>query len=195
MNIGIDIDDTISNTFETFLPYMKKFVEQDLNRKLDLNLSSKIDYYNIIEKYGISEEEARTFWVNYYVLILETVKPRKSAVEVINNIKEKGHKVFLITARLDDGIVDVKAITKKWLEVNRINYDKLIINSHNKLETAKQENINLFIDDSIRNCEMVSSGDIKTYMFSTENNSYYENEKIEKVISFDEFYEKIKEVI
>ena len=174
---------------------MKKFVEQDLNRKLDLNLSSKIDYYNIIEKYGISEEEARTFWVNYYVLILETVKPRKSAVEVINTLKEKGHKVFLITARLDDGIVDVKAITKKWLEVNRINYDKLIINSHNKLETAKQENINLFIDDSIRNCEMVSSGDIKTYMFSTENNSYYENEKIEKVISWDEFYEKIKEVI
>ena len=28
MNIGIDIDDTISNTFETFLPYMKKFVEE-----------------------------------------------------------------------------------------------------------------------------------------------------------------------
>ena len=195
MNIGIDIDDTISNTFETFLPYMKKFVEQDLNRKLDLNLSSRTDYYNIIEKYGISEEEARTFWVNYYVEILENVQPRKSAVEVINTLKEKGHKIFLITARVDDGIVDVKAITEKWLEVNKINYDKLIINSHNKLETTKQENINLFIDDSIRNCEMVSSGDIKTYMFSTENNNYYENEKIEKVVSWDDLYEKIKEVI
>ena len=195
MNIGIDIDDTISNTFETFLPYMKKFVEQDLNRKLDLNLSSRTDYYNIIEKYGISEEEARTFWVNYYIEILENVQPRKSAVEVINTLKEKGHKIFLITARVDDGIVDVKAITEKWLEVNKINYDKLIINSHNKLETTKQENINLFIDDSIRNCEMVSSGDIKTYMFSTENNNYYENEKIEKVVSWDDLYEKIKEVI
>lgn len=195
MNIGIDIDDTISNTFETFLPYMKKFVEEDLNRKLNLNLSSKIDYYNIIEKYGISEEEARIFWVNYYVQILESVEPKKSAVKVINLLKENGHKIVLITARLDDGIVDVKAITEKWLEVNRINYDKLIINSHNKLETAKQENINLFIDDSIRNCEMVSSGDIKTYMFSTKNNSYYENEKLEKVISWDELYEKIKEVI
>ena len=195
MNIGIDIDDTISNTFETFLPYMKKFVEQDLNRKLDLNLSSKIDYYNIIEKYGISEEEARLFWVSYYVLILETVKPRKSAVEVINFLKEKGHKIFLITARFDDGIVDVKAITEKWLEENKINYDKLIINSHNKLETTKQENINLFIDDSIRNCEMVSSGNIKAYMFLSKNNSYYENENIEKVVSWNELYEKIKEVI
>lgn len=195
MNIGIDIDDTISNTFETFLPYMQKFVEQDLNRKLDLNLSSRTDYYNIMEKYNLSEEEARTFWVNYYVEILESVKPRKSSVEVINYLKEKGHKILLITARFDDGIVDVKAITEKWLEQNKINYDKLIINSHNKLETAKEEKIDIFIDDSIRNCEMVSSGNIKAYMFSTQNNSYYENENIEKVISWNELYEKIKEVI
>ena len=39
MNFGIDIDDTISNTFDTFLPFMKKFVENDLNKKLDLNLT------------------------------------------------------------------------------------------------------------------------------------------------------------
>ena len=65
----------------------------------------------------------------------------------------------------------------------------------NKLEIAKQEKIDIFIDDSIRNCEMVSSGNIKTYMFSTQNNNYYENENIEKIVSWDEFYEKIKEVI
>lgn len=195
MNIGIDIDDTISNTFETFLPYIQKFVEEDLNRKLDLNLSSRTDYYNIMEKYDLSEEEARTFWVNYYVEILENVKPKESAVEVINLLKEKGHSIFLITARFDDGIVDVKAITEKWLEANKINYDKLIINSHNKLETAKEEKINIFIDDSIRNCEMVSSENIKAYMFLSKNNSYYENENIEKVVSWNELYEKIKEVI
>lgn len=195
MNIGIDIDDTISNTFETFLPHIKRFVEQDLNRKLDLNLSSKVDYYNIIEKYNISEEEAKMFWEKYYVLILESVKPKKSSVEVIKQIKEKGNKIFLVTARFDDGIVDVRAITEKWLKKNNIIYDKLIINSHNKLEIAKKENISIFIDDSIRNCEMLSNGNIKTYMFATQNNNYYENEKIEKITSWDEFYENIKEVI
>ena len=53
MNIGIDIDDTISNTFETFLPYMKKFVEQDLNRELNMiNLTilklsmKKVTFFN-----------------------------------------------------------------------------------------------------------------------------------------------------
>ena len=42
---------------------------------------------------------------------------------------------------------------------------------------------------------MVSSGNIKTYMIVTKNNEYYENENMEKVTSWDEFYEKIKEVI
>ena len=71
MNFGIDIDDTISNTFETFLPYMKKFVEEDLKRKLDLNLESKVDYYIVIEKYNLSEDEARIFWVDYFVKIID----------------------------------------------------------------------------------------------------------------------------
>lgn len=195
MNFGIDIDDTISNTFETFLPYMKKFVEEDLKRELNLNLESKVDYYNIMEKYNLSEDEARKFWVDYFVKIIENVIPKKSSVEIINKIKENGNKVFLITARFDDEIVDVRAVTEKWLEANNIKYDKLIINSHNKLEIAKQENIEIFLDDSIRNCEMLSSGNIKTYMFSTENNKYYENENISKVSSWDEFYENIKEVI
>lgn len=195
MNIGIDIDDTISNTYETFLPYMKKFVEQELNRKLDLNLSSKINYYNIVGKYGLSEEEARTFWKKYFILIIENVIPKKFSVEVINKIKEKGNKIVLITARFDDELVDVRVVTEKWLEANKINYDKLIINSQNKLEIAKQENIDIFLDDSIINCEMLKSGNIKTYMFSTENNKYYKNDDIEKINSWDEFYEKIKEVI
>lgn len=195
MNIGIDIDDTISNTFETFLPYLEKFVCQDLNRKLDLNLSSRIDYYNIVEKYGLSEEEARVFWTKYYVLMLENVKPKENAVEIINKIKENGNKIVLITARIDDEIVDARAITEKWLEVNKINYDKLIINSHNKLEIAKEEKIDIFVDDSIRNCEMVSSGNIKTYMMLTKNNEYYENENIEKITCWNEFYENVKEVI
>lgn len=195
MNFGIDIDDTISNTFETFLPYMKKFIEEDLKRKLDLNLESKVDYYNVIEKYNLSEDEARKFWVDYFVKIIENVIPKKSSVEIINKIKENGNKIFLITARFDDGIIDVRAVTEKWLEANNIKYDKLIIDSQNKLEIAKQENIDIFLDDSIRNCEMLSNGNIKTYMFSTENNKYYENENVSKVSSWDEFYENIKEVI
>lgn len=195
MNFGIDIDDTISNTFDTFLPFMKKFVENDLNKKLDLNLTNKIDYYDLVKKYNLSNEEAQKFWEDYYITILENVVPKKSSVEVINKIKENGNKVILITARVDDERVNVRAITEKWLDRNNIKYDKLIINSQNKLEIAENENIDIFLDDSIRNCEMVSSGDIKTYMFLSVNNEYYENENIVKIKTWDEFYENIREVI
>ena len=179
----------------TDIEYIKKYVEQELNRKLDLNLSSKTDYYNIIEKYDLSRKEAKLFWMQYYIPMLENVIPKQSAVEIINKIKNKGNKIILITARIDDEIVDARAITEKWLKENKISYDKLIINSHNKLEIAQRENIDIFIDDSIRNCEMVSSGSIKTYMMTTENNKYYENNNIVKVNSWDEFYENIKEVV
>lgn len=195
MNFGIDIDDTISNTFDTFLPFMKKFVENDLNKKLDLNLTNKIDYYDLVKKYNLSNEEAQKFWEDYYITILENVVPKKSSVEVINKIKENGNKVILITARVDDERVNVRAITEKWLDRNNIKYDKLIINSQNKLEIAENENIDIFLDDSIRNCEMVSSGDIKIYMFLSVNNEYYENENIVKIKTWDEFYENIREVI
>ena len=83
----------------------------------------------------------------------------------------------------------------EWLEENNIIFDKLIIDAQDKLEIARNENIDIFIDDSIRNCEMVSSGGIKTYLMSTEFNKYYINENVTRVSSWDEFYEYIKEEI
>ena len=74
-------------------------------------------------------------------------------------------------------------------------FDELILNAHNKLEIANEKNIQVFIDDSIRNCTMLSDGGIKTYMFNTVFNDFYKNENIEKVYSWDEFYKKVKEEI
>ena len=36
MNIGIDIDDTISETFETLLPYSQKYTIEDLKKKIQI---------------------------------------------------------------------------------------------------------------------------------------------------------------
>ena len=194
MNIGIDIDDTISNTYETLLPYLENYIKNILKKEFN-NQESKIDYYKIQNRYGLTLEEENNFWINYYTEIMEKVIPKKSSVEVIRKLKEKGHKIFLITARFENPLVDIVELTENWLKENSIEYDKLIINSHNKLEIAKQENIDVFLDDSIRNCEMLANGNIKTYMILTPNNGFYENEKIKKVNSWDEFYENIKEVI
>lgn len=194
MNFGIDIDDTISNTYETLLPYLENYIKNILKKEF-YNQPSKIDYYKLEKRYGITHEEEEKFWLDYFVEIIENVVPKKSAVETIKKIKEKGHNVILITARFTNQKADILEVTKKWLENNNIEYDKLIINSQNKLEIAQQEKIDIFLDDSIRNCEMISSGNIKTYIIKTQNNEFYDNEKIIKVNSWDEFYDNIKEVI
>lgn len=193
MNIGIDIDDTICNTYETFLPYFKKYMEEELGREYYFDLNDKSDYYKLGKRFGITEKEDWNFWEKYFPLIVDEVVPKNNAVDIIKKLKEEGHKIVLITARYRVEGFDVEGTTKKWLEKNNILFDKLIINSHNKLEIAERENIDIFIDDSIRNCSMLLEGNIKTYMYTTEYNKFFENEKLNRVYSWNEFYEMIKE--
>ena len=42
MNIGIDIDDTISETFETLLPYSQKYTIEDLKKKSNIDLKGDL---------------------------------------------------------------------------------------------------------------------------------------------------------
>ena len=193
MNIGIDIDDTICNTYEVFLPYFKKYMEEDLKREYYFDLEDKTDYYKLQKRFGLTDEEDFRFWEKYFPTIIKEVVPKNNSVEIINRLKQEGNNIFLITARYAVEGFDVKGITEWWLKEKGIIYDKLIINSHNKLEIANEEKIDIFIDDSIRNCSMLLEGNIKTYMYTTEYNEFFKNEKLNRVYSWNEFYEMIKE--
>ena len=193
MNIGIDIDDTICNTYEVFLPYFKKFMEEELKREYQFDLEDKTDYYKLQKRFGLTDDEDFAFWEKYFPTIVEEVIPKESSVKVIRKLKEEGNNIFLITARYAVEGFDIRGITEKWLKEKGIVYDKLIINSHNKLEIANEEKIDIFIDDSVRNCSMLIDGNIKTCMYTTEYNNFYENENMTRVYSWDEFYKIVKE--
>lgn len=193
MNIGIDIDDTICNTYEVFLPYFKKFMEEELKREYQFDLEDKTDYYKLQKRFGLTDDEDFTFWEKYFPTIVKEVVPKDNSVEVIKKLKEDGNNIFLITARYAVEGFDIRGITEKWLNEKGIVYDKLIINSHNKLEIANEEKIDIFIDDSVRNCSMLIDGNIKTCMYTTEYNNFYENENMTRVYSWDEFYKIVKE--
>ena len=193
MNIGIDIDDTICNTYEVFLPYFKKFMEEELKREYQFDLEDKTDYYKLQKRFGLTDDEDFTFWEKYFPTIVKEVVPKDNSVEVIKKLKEDGNNIFLITARYAVEGFDIRGITEKWLNEKGIVYDKLIINSHNKLEIANEEKIDIFIDDSVRNCSMLIDGNIKTCIYTTEYNNFYENENMTRVYSWDEFYKIVKE--
>ena len=69
MNIGIDIDDTISETFETVLPYAQKYTIEDLKRKSEINMNQDfLDHFYIVKMNGWNEQEAICFWNKYFIL-------------------------------------------------------------------------------------------------------------------------------
>lgn len=160
MRIGIDIDDTITNTWETLMPiFSKRF-----NRTLDENL---LPYYyqlkdliTIDEYFNIMRE---------YEDILKDVSLKENVVNIINKLKSEGNEIIFITAR-NKGYSDPYNTTIKYLEKNNILYDKLIIDSWDKDEVCKKESIDLFIDDSYKHCKEVSKLGIDVLMIKTKYN-------------------------
>ena len=193
MNIGIDIDDTISETFETLLPYAQKYTIEDLKRKSQINLNGNLaDHFYIVYINGWNEQEALKFWEKYYAEILRKLNIKKFAAEIINKLKQEGHKIYLITARWDMPKENVEEITKKWLKDNNVNYDGLFLNASDKLELVKQNNIDIFIDDSFKNCKRISENtNSKVYIMNSRANDGIDDEKIERVFSWPEIYDLI----
>lgn len=96
MNIGIDIDDTITNSSDVFIKYVKKF-----NRKY--KIKHKINKYKLDQyiAFGWDKSMQQTFKRKYLSSILKNAKVNKNCVKVINYMRKKGYKIFLITARSD----------------------------------------------------------------------------------------------
>lgn len=193
MNIGIDIDDTIAETFESLLPYAQKYTIEDLKR--ESKIDSRADLANhlyIVYMNGWNEQEALVFWEKYYAEILKGLNIKKFASDVINKLKQEGHKIYLITARWDMRADNVEEITKKWLKDNNIQYDGLFLNASDKLAIAKENNIDIFIDDSFKNCKnIVDNSEVKVYMMNSRVNESLNDENIKRVFSWPEIYDFI----
>jgi len=195
MNIGIDIDDTIAETFETLLPYSQKYTIEDLKKKSNIDLKGDLsNHLYIVYVNGWNEPEAVTFWEKYYAEILRELNIKKFAAEVINKLKQEGHKIYLITARWDMRADNVKEITEQWLRDNNVVYDELIINASDKLKIAQEKKIDIFIDDSFNNCKSIADEtEAKVYLMNTKINEKLSAENIKRVYSWPEVYNLINQ--
>lgn len=196
MNIGIDIDDTISDTFESAIIYAKEYIKNELKREPVVDMTKVRDHYYIRDMFGLSYDEAEDFWTKYYTKIINNVKPKKLSVEIINKLKEEGNNIIIITARWNGEEIDAFEISENWLKKYNLNFNKMYVGIENKAEIAVKENIDLFIDDSIRNCEEVSDVGIKSYLFNAETNKHInQDNNIDRVYSWEEIYSKSKALL
>ena len=101
------------------------------------------------KKFEFTYEELKYFLKNIQEEITNRAKPRNNAIETINRLRKEGHKIIIITARDSEFHDNPYLLSKNWLDKNNIEYDKLIVNAREKGTICKNENIDLFIDDTI----------------------------------------------
>ena len=193
MIIGIDIDDTISDTYEVMMNYAQQYTIDELKKEPILKNGNCNTHFYTQYLHDWKNGEDIKFLETYYKKIINEVKPRTLAVEYLKKLHNEGNKIILITARWETEGAEVEKLTKSWIEKYNIPCDKLIINAENKLIAAKQENIDIFIDDSFNNCKLVSDSGIKTYLMDSRTNKELIDQKIERIYSWPHLYMKLKE--
>ena len=167
MNIGFDIDDTLTN----LKCYNKSFCEKEF-KLTGRSYKVKNEKAGFIrEMYNWTADEFSEFWRKVRQQFQENLPIRKNAYEVINTLKKQGHNVFIITRRFTNNPYER---SYNWLKKHNIPYDKLIVNAGNKLKACKEHNIDLFLDDDIKICDNLNKHGIKAFVM---NNVFNMDEK------------------
>mgnify|MGYP000000786677 CR=1 FL=1 len=181
MNIGIDIDDTITDTYETLLPMIAVKYGMDLGKLMDRKLNYKAlnailpDYHNFVVE-------------NYHILA-RMVPLKKDVIEVLNKLRKEGNKIIFITARNIEEYKNPYKLSYDYLIKNKVPFDKLITNIKDKGKECINQGIDLFIDDNTLNCKAVKKYGIKTVQF--DSGFACRDEDMIKVRTWNELYELV----
>ena len=185
MKIGIDIDDTMADTYEYLIPYIAEFFEVDIKYLKNNNIS-----YCTLPK-DMKKRELE-FAKKYYDKVIPNTPFKPKVAEYIGKIKELGHEIIVITARDKTHYTDEYKTTIEELNNNNIKYDKLVCN-FDKKTVCQNEKIDVFIDDSIVNCNKVKELGIKVILFNSTSN-INEISNLDRVGNWKDIYTKIKEL-
>ena len=186
MRIGIDIDNCISNFDDVLL---EEYIKHDKELRNTGIINDK-PYHITVGMFDWSKEENDDFYYNNIQRIAMSLKPLNNAKKIIDKLKADGNEIHIITSRDNGEYVNPEEMTRKWLEKYEIYYDKLILTGrHEKGPVCKENNIDIMIEDSIKNCEDIENNGVKCYIMNTRYNQ--EETRFERVKTWNEIYSKI----
>jgi len=134
LTIGLDLDGVICDMVGSFLPEAKRLFGHDISQ-------NDLSDFNIWEVTPITLEQSKQIFEND--IFLSKLRQVRDASKHILTLANNAI-IHIITARWEDR----KPATTKWLHDNGIIYDKLsFVPSSQKAEFAKQNGINMFVED------------------------------------------------
>lgn len=203
MRIGIDIDNTLTNVQDKltnaafqYAKSLKKIKNNNVRQISDSGNDGSV-YQRL---FGFSYDELKYFLGPIQEEITNNALPRDYCVDIIKKLHDEGNEIYIITARDEEFHNDPYHQSKEWLEKNNIYFDKLIVNARDKGKICVENDIDLFIDDSLINCKDVlnqgiesiiicdnkQDNEIKSFGNWKEIYSFINNNNIVKIIDFND---------
>ena len=192
MNIGLDYDDVIVDTYEPYFAYAQKYMIENLKRNSQIidngDINSSAYCTNM---HGWTQAEEDDFWFNnYWKEIEESARFKTFAKDIIEKFRKEGNKIIIITSRNQDEA----QIMYNQLEQEGIVVDDIIINAKNKGKIAKENDIDVFVDDNYKNCKEVYEQGIKSYIMDIRTNRNLNDANIPRVYSWPHIYYEISKL-
>ena len=165
MRVGIDIDGVIldyENVMRTYARFYNKYI---LKKEV-------IDEhrFNYLERYNWNDEEKKEFMKLFSKHATITSPLIPYAKEGLDHLKSLGCKLIAITSRGSINEESIDYVNEK-LKMHDIVFDKICWKSTDKVETCKENDIDIMIDDNIKICESLNNKGIVSIYFNTEGST------------------------
>lgn len=186
MKIGIDIDDTVMNTFDVIEEAARYFDKYFLENKGYQDITK----YDFHERFYWTSEEKKAFF-NYFrknKLYLKA-KPKGDALYYLEKLYNEGYEIYFLTRRKKDEKLDILSITKNDLISKGFKFTDCYIGLSKKGEACKNLRIDVFIDDAVIQIEDVNNYGIKTILIDNWYNKEYKGLRAK---NFQEIYNIIR---
>ena len=190
MKIGIDIDGVILDYERVLKTY------GDLYDLIELKKDGIIDRneHYLRNRYDWTEEERMNFINKYFLKLSKQTSLIPGAKDVINMLQKEENELIIISAR-GGMIEEMKDVAIEKFNKEGISFNKYYWKQEDKLEVAKNEKIDVMIDDSYNVCKKLSSNGIKTIYFRDKEMKVLEqNDNLKEVSNWGEIYRYIKEM-
>ena len=190
MKIGIDIDGVILDYERVLKTYgdLYDFIELKKDGIINRN-----EHY-LRNRYDWTEEERMNFINKYFLKLSKQTFLIPGAKDVINMLQKEENELIIISAR-GGMIEEMKDVAIEKFNEEGISFNKYYWKQEDKLEVAKNEKIDVMIDDSYNVCKKLSSNGIKTIYFRDKEMKVLEqNDNLKEVSNWGEIYRYIKEM-
>ena len=184
MRIGIDIDNTITNTRETIRAYLERYA---LARRLPYRFDPS--KYTLEEAVSWEPGDLEMFIQLHLGNIYRDVTPKPGAVEVIRDLHSNNYIALITSRNRRNG--NIREVTLEWLACNQVEYDQLIMNDtdnmhhFSKLAVCLENDIQVMIEDH-DGLALELSGSIPVILFDHPYNNHLQADNIVRIQDWEQ---------